>query len=319
MTGPFVCGLSGAVLDLSSCSGPYRLLSARRRSSRHHPSRIPPWSSAARRWLAGGGVQADTRQQPGSQRVRVPHLASVQPIAAPDRSGHTGNQVENPPCDACVVCDSHRAPDGVGDVGDDALAPAPDLIPEEPEPSSPFRSHCALGDHPTLLSPSVANLGHLDDEPTLGSGHHESRVEQRAARAALNQGQESLVELPADPHDVRACAERNPVEVDTRAGGNGRGEDCVSCGRSGAVAVALRAPTRLEQQDERHQHREGGAALLRRPTTGPGTRSPAGALRLARYRPDRARDETARVGSPLLDRHPVRPAEVGLVRAPRWG
>src|SRR5712692_6193871 len=55
------------------------------------------------------------------------------------------------------------------------------------------------------------------------------------------------------------------------------------------------------------------SAYSEAPQMGTGSRF-ASEARRARWRA-----RPSRVGSPLLDRHPVRPAGAGLVRAPRWG
>jgi hypothetical protein len=143
----------------------------------------------------------------------------VQLVATPHWGRHERHEVEQPGHDPWIISDGHRAPHGIGDVRDDTVPTAPDLVAEQAEAAEPGHPDGALGDDSTLTSPVVADLGHLDDEATLGRHSHERGVEERATRATLNQRQERLVQLPAEAYDVVAGTEGDPIEVEARKGG----------------------------------------------------------------------------------------------------
>ena len=54
----------------------------------------------------------------------------------------------------------------------------------------------------------------LDDKAAFRNVHHQGRVVEIGASAPLNERQDSLEHLAAEPHDMRASTQWDPVEVD---------------------------------------------------------------------------------------------------------
>jgi len=76
-------------------------------------------------------VEAAADDQPGDQRVRVPHLARSKLVASPHRRRYFGHELEDPPGESRIVRQSPRTPHRLVDVRDHAVTPAPDLVPED--------------------------------------------------------------------------------------------------------------------------------------------------------------------------------------------
>ena len=92
----------------------------------------PSGCVAVGRYADGVGVVAAAGQEPGDQGVGVPHLARVQLVAAPRGGRKGGSEVEQPPSPVDIGAHVLGAGDRFGDVGDDAVAPAADLVAEKP-------------------------------------------------------------------------------------------------------------------------------------------------------------------------------------------
>jgi hypothetical protein len=84
------------------------------------------------RHIDGVDVVAAAGQEPGDQGVGVPHLPRVQLVAAPGDGRERGHKVEQLLGPGDVGPRALRTGDRLGDVGDDAVAPAPDLVAEKP-------------------------------------------------------------------------------------------------------------------------------------------------------------------------------------------
>jgi hypothetical protein len=100
-------------------------------------------------------VDPTARDQPRDQRIRVPHLAGSKLVAPPDRRWRTGHEVENAPRENRIVCQPLWAVDGLVDVGDQTSPPAPILVAEDPQGSSPAAADGAFRDDaPQFAFPS---------------------------------------------------------------------------------------------------------------------------------------------------------------------
>src|SRR4029453_15767303 len=94
---------------------------------------IPPGSAASGRWLDGVDVEVGAHDQPRDQRVRVPHLAGGDLVAAPPRCRPLRDELEEPLGDGVVLRQPLRTGDGLLDVGDHAVAPTADFVAKEAE------------------------------------------------------------------------------------------------------------------------------------------------------------------------------------------
>ena len=116
-------------------------------------------------------VDSATDEDPRGEGVRVPHLTCAEFIAAPYDPRDLGNQREHAPSDVCVVRKAFWTFDRFVDVRDDAVMPAPHLVPKEPNPTGRPTAHGASGDdaasfavllHGSLFNHEAA-LGRMDD------------------------------------------------------------------------------------------------------------------------------------------------------------
>jgi hypothetical protein len=112
-----------------------------------------------------------------------------------------------------VIRHPHGARDSLGDIGDDAVSPPADLVPEEPEASSESRADRSLQDYAASFAVRVGDRGLLDHEAALGSDDDESRVIEVARRSPLHTRGDRLEQPSAQPHDVLPRAQRDPVEI----------------------------------------------------------------------------------------------------------
>jgi hypothetical protein len=119
-------------------------------SAREFDSGVPSWSATAAWQPYRLGVEASASDQPRGDGIGVPHLARPQFIAPPHEGRNVGNKVEQLPRALRVVAEALRARDGLGDIRDVAVPPAPDLVAEESQTTSEARDNWALGDDTTV-------------------------------------------------------------------------------------------------------------------------------------------------------------------------
>ena len=152
-------------------------------------------------------------EHPGDERVRRPHLPHPELVAPPHRCRRLRREREHAARDAGVVRQALRGRGRVGDVGNDAVAPAANLVAEEAEAAEPPAPDRTAGDH--VRSRPDAPGGRLLDRDGASPGADAERgVEERTAPAPLPPRDDRLVEEAAPPDDVPARAERQPVQVD---------------------------------------------------------------------------------------------------------
>jgi hypothetical protein len=164
--------------------------------------------------MHGVDIETAAGDQPGDQRVRVPHLACPELVASPDRRRHLGHQLENAPRESRVVRQPLWALDRLVDVRDHAAAPAPDLVAEDAERARPAAADRSFGDDAAPGTVAVADGCHLDHEPSLRHPDFERRVVEVAGRSLLEPRRHRLEDAPVQPHRTTARTQREPVEVD---------------------------------------------------------------------------------------------------------
>ena len=83
-----------------------------------------------------------------------------------------------------IVAQSLRAFHRLGDVWDDAVTPAADLVAKNPKAASPARSDRAFCDDAALRAVGITNRRLLDHESSLRYMHHKPGVIQVGNRAS---------------------------------------------------------------------------------------------------------------------------------------
>jgi hypothetical protein len=161
-------------------------------------------------------VEPRAGDQPGDHRVRVPHLARAELVAAPHRRRHLGDEREQPSRRDLIVAEALRPVDRLRGVGDDAVAPATDLVAKEPEDAGYATADRPLGDDAAFVAVAPWDRRHLDHEPPLRYTHLECGVVQVTAFSPPEPSRNPLEDTPVEPNDVTARAQRQPVEVDAR-------------------------------------------------------------------------------------------------------
>jgi len=150
--------------------------------------------------------QATAGEEPGYERIRVPHLSGAELVAAPDRDRNARGEVEHPPCGLRIVCEPAWAVDRFGDVRDHPVAPAVQLVAEEPEPAGPARPDRPLHHDPARRTVVVEDRSLFDHEPALRHVDLERGVVQVARSAPLQSCNDGFVDAPVEPHAVAAGA-----------------------------------------------------------------------------------------------------------------
>jgi hypothetical protein len=199
----------------SSLPGTARTRMSRRATARpaSHPGARPPDGG----WIPSVSALARTSHHEITE-LEIPHVARIQLVSAPHGRPYERHQVEYPLGTFTVGCDADRALDRLARIGDRSTAPSADLVAEQPEPPGPSGPNRALGDDAALGSPLVWDRRHLDDELTLWDGYLQRGVVEVAARTALGERLDRLVDLPVPADDVGTRAQRDPEEIDGRGG-----------------------------------------------------------------------------------------------------
>src|SRR5688572_24534624 len=124
-------------------------------------------------------VDPAAREEPRDGRVRVPHLARAELVAAPDGRRHLWHELEQATRTLAIGAQTARALDRLCEVRDASVAPAAYLVAEEAEASGRASRDRALGDDSPLqaLAPRRRLLDH---EPSLGRVHLQRRMEEVA-------------------------------------------------------------------------------------------------------------------------------------------
>jgi hypothetical protein len=115
------------------------------------------------------------------------HMSPVWPSSRPQtREGTLGNEIEDLRRSRGVLRHPHGTRDSLRDVGDDAVSPSTDLVPEQTEASDEFRSDDPLRDHSPPFTVMIGDRGLFDHEAARRSDYHESRVIKVARTSSLN-------------------------------------------------------------------------------------------------------------------------------------
>jgi len=121
-------------------------------------------------------------------------------------------------CPTRVLAYSLRASDCLGDVWNDPITPAANLVTKDPKAPCPARSDCAFRNDTAFGPVGIANWGLLDHEPSLRHVYDERGVIEIAGRPAPQSCCDRLVDATVEPHRMTTRAQRQPVEIDTGRG-----------------------------------------------------------------------------------------------------
>src|SRR4029079_18951964 len=159
-------------------------------------------------------VEPAPSEQPRDGRIGIPHLARAQFVTPPDRRRHVRRELDQPTSAVQIIADTVRALDRLVGVRDDAVFPAPNLVAEEGHAAEGSGADRSLGDDAALaLLPPHWRL--LDDEAPLLRPYLELRVIEIASASPSEQRGGRLVDLAVQSDRMAACAQGEPVEVDS--------------------------------------------------------------------------------------------------------
>ena len=172
------------------------------------PTRRPP---AVRRADAGHVVPT-AREQPGDQRVRVPHLLGADRISTPGEARCTRGELEDLEGLVPVLADGGRSAHRVRDVGDDAAAPGPHLVAEQHGPSQ-RRQPDRPGDRDATISRRIPpSRPHLDRVCPTVDVYEKGRVKKAGARPVEMPSGDRLVHPTTERHDTATGTQRYPEQ-----------------------------------------------------------------------------------------------------------
>ncbi|HEY7258606.1 MAG TPA: hypothetical protein VH459_06020 [Gaiellales bacterium] len=136
-------------------------------------------------------------------------------VAAPDGCRQLSCAVQNATRNPRIAGQPERAVDGLADVRNHAVTPAPHLVAEDPRPGRPAGAHRAFDDDAALGPPSVRHRSLLDHEPSFAGEVDDKRgVVEVACLAVCEPRRDGLEDAPVQPHRHASGAQRQPVEVD---------------------------------------------------------------------------------------------------------
>jgi hypothetical protein len=171
-----------------------------------------------RRSSPGRGHRLAAESPPGSRPARATshaitefefHISPARNSSRPHTGvGTDGTSAEQSTCLLGVVAQASWTLDRLGDIRDDAIAPAAQLVAEVSEASRPAASDRAFGDDATLLAVAVGDWRLLDHEAALRHAHLKRRVVKLARRLPLERRCHRLLDASVQPNGVAARAER---------------------------------------------------------------------------------------------------------------
>ena len=136
-------------------------------SCSNRKARVPSRCSTIGRRMDRVDACPTARQDPGDNRVGVPHLPSTELVTAPHGRRNRGQRLEDSFCNFGIVGNPDRAPDRLIDVGNRAFSPAPNLVAEDPESPEPSHSDGTRRYHTSLFTMQIRDRRLLDHEVTF--------------------------------------------------------------------------------------------------------------------------------------------------------
>ena len=99
--------------------------------------------------------QARARNQPGDDRVRVPHVAGLELVSPPHGRRDSGYELEQAMSGLWIISHAHGAGDRFVDVWDRSARPAADVVAEESQGTCEAAADGAFGDDAPTRAPRI--------------------------------------------------------------------------------------------------------------------------------------------------------------------
>lgn len=180
--------------------------------------RGPARRAAVRRWGNDSHVVTAPREEPGDQRVGVPHLAPTKLVAPPGRPRSVTHEFDHAPRVSGTVADSYRTGHRLGHVRYHAAAPAPNLEAEETTLAQPSGANRSLTHHTAAGDLVVPHRPLLDDEPVVAETNLERGVVEIARTSTVETSVDRLEDAAVQAHETSAGPERSQYRSTLAAG-----------------------------------------------------------------------------------------------------
>jgi hypothetical protein len=131
----------------------------------------PSGRAAKDGWLDEVGLVTTAGEQPGDQRVRVPHVSRKEFITAPGDGRKGGDLFQHTLRANDIRAQASWAVDGFGHVRNAAVPPPPDLVAEEARVTQPREANRALAHHTSICLLVAPDGSHLDHEAVCAQVH----------------------------------------------------------------------------------------------------------------------------------------------------
>ena len=179
---------------------------------------MPSRGTPAGRWPDRRQVDATSSESPGHDRVGVPHLTDVRLVATPHRRRYLRQHFEHTSRAHDRCGHTHGTSDRSTDVRNSAVAPSPDFVAEDAEPTRASDAHRPFGNDASGGAVRIRYRCLFHDESALGHLHDQCRVVEIASCSVTCPGGQRFEDLPADPYDMGAGSERYPIQIDRGSG-----------------------------------------------------------------------------------------------------
>ncbi len=195
-------------------------LAGLRPAGRGH-TRHPPRRHPAHGRLDAEGVEAAGFQQPGDERVRVPHVPDTERIASPDVEGYGAEPGRDLACRPIREWQPQRGRRSVGTIRQDTVLPAADLVAEQTRSAEQPHPHRTRGHHAVRGGVGAPRRRHLDHAAPPLTPDLERGMEQGSWRAPFATGTPALPPPTRVDDHVAARADGKPPQIGDGAGREG--------------------------------------------------------------------------------------------------
>jgi hypothetical protein len=175
---------------------------------------IPTWRAGQARREGGNWEEFSLTEHPGDDGVGVPHLTEMKFISSPYRRWNVSDEIKASLHEVIIFGQQHGAGDCVAKIGNEAVGPTPNFIPERSKSMETRQADGSLGDNPSVPSSErIRCRCDFDGDRAALVRRDEGRVKERAPLAALN-GCTYCFE-DSDAHADHRCTRtnRNPVQI----------------------------------------------------------------------------------------------------------
>jgi hypothetical protein len=196
-----------------SSHGPVCSVTSRSLARRQHQTRAPSGRSAVGRRADRQHVVAGSSKQPCDQRVGVPHVTGPELVPPPGQRRNRREDVEKIGNLGPVIAQALRAGHSLSQIRDTSIAPAANLVAEQPETAEPSRSDRSFADDPVIGGVDVPHRSHLDHEGVAPFAHFEGAVIEVINVAALAKSRRRFEETTIETHRPATGSKWQPEEI----------------------------------------------------------------------------------------------------------